>query len=129
MAETSSTDVYYDPYDFDIDDDPYSVWKRLRNEAPLYWNGRYKFYALSRYDDVEPALADWEVYRSGRGTIPEVIFSGMEIPPGIILFEDPPIHDLHRRLLTGVFTRRRMMAVEPLIRQFCAAALHELPGR
>jgi cytochrome P450 len=125
----AGTAVYYDPFDFAIDDDPYPVWKRLRDEAPLYWNERHRFYALSRYDDVAPALADWQTYRSGKGTIPEVIFSGMEIPPGIILFEDPPIHDLHRKLLARVFTRRRMMAVEPLIRNFCAAALDALAGR
>jgi cytochrome P450 len=129
MAETSTPDVYYDPFDFAIDDDPYPVWKRLRGEAPLYWNEKYKFFALSRHDDVALALPDWQAYRSGRGTIPEVIFAGMEIPPGIILFEDPPIHDLHRKLLSRVFTRRRMMAVEPLIRRFCAAALDELADR
>jgi cytochrome P450 len=129
MIGSGPKDVYYDPFDFAIDDDPYPVWKRLRDEAPLYWNDEYKFYALSRYADVAPALTDWRTYRSDRGTIPEVIFSGMPIPPGIILFEDPPIHDLHRRLLARVFTRRRMAAVEPLVRSFCAAALDELADR
>ena len=43
----------YDPYDFDIDTDPYPVWKRLRDEAPLYYNEPYAFFALSRHDDVE----------------------------------------------------------------------------
>jgi cytochrome P450 len=127
--QATSAGVYYDPFDFGIDDDPYPVWKRLGDEAPLYWNETHKFFSLSRYDDVALALPDWQAYRSGRGTIPEVIFSGMEIPPGIILFEDPPIHDLHRKLLAKVFTRRRMMAVEPLIRRFCVAALDELVGR
>jgi cytochrome P450 len=129
VTRTSTAGVYYDPFDFGIDDDPYPVWKRLRDEAPLYWNDKYKFFALSRHDDVARALPDWQAYRSGRGTIPDVIFSGMQIPPGIILFEDPPIHDLHRKLLGRVFTRRRMMAVEPLIRRFCASALDELADR
>ena len=40
-------DPYYDPFDFDIDDDPYPVWRRLREEAPLYYNEKYNFYALS----------------------------------------------------------------------------------
>jgi cytochrome P450 len=125
---TSAIDVYYDPFDFEIDNDPYPIWKRLRDEAPLYYNDKYKFYALSRYDDVSPALTDWETMRSGRGTTIEIILSGMEIPPGIILFEDPPIHDLHRRLLSRVFTPRRMEAIEPLVRQFCARALDPLVG-
>jgi cytochrome P450 len=125
---TSATDVYYDPFDFEIDDDPYPVWRRLRDEAPLYCNDKYKFYALSRYDDVSPALTDWDTMRSGRGTTIEIILSGMEMPPGVILFEDPPIHDLHRRLLSRVFTPRRMEAIEPLVRQFCARVLDPLVG-
>jgi cytochrome P450 len=54
--------------------------------------------------------------------------SGLEIPPGIILFEDPPIHDLHRHLLSKVFTPRRMEAIEPLTRAFCERALDPLVG-
>ncbi|CAJ1510610.1 cytochrome P450 [[Mycobacterium] burgundiense] len=120
------TDVYYDPFDFEIDDNPYPVWKRMRAEAPLYYNEKYNFYALSRYDDVARALPDWQTYRSGRGTTADILFSGIEVPPGILLFEDPPLHDLHRRLLSRVFTPRRMLAVEDLVRGFCARALDPL---
>ncbi len=92
----AGTDLYYDPYDFDIDADPYPVWKRLRDEAPLYYNEQHDFYALSRFDDVRRGLADWKTYISGKGSVLELIKSGMEIPPGSILFEDPPAHDEHR---------------------------------
>jgi cytochrome P450 len=54
--------TYYDPYDFEIDADPYPVWKRLRDEAPLYCNEEYDFYALSRFDDVDSCLRDWQTY-------------------------------------------------------------------
>jgi cytochrome P450 len=124
----SDAPVYYDPLDVRIDDDPYPVWKRLRDEAPLYYNEMYEFYALSRWDDVAQGLVDWETYRSGRGTTFDIIRAKIEIPPGIILFEDPPLHDLHRRLLTRVFTPRRMQAIEPLVRRFCARALDPLVG-
>ena len=124
MTDAPTAEVYYDPYDAEIDDDPYPVWKRLRDEAPLYRNDEHDFYALSRWEDVEPALIDWETYRSGKGTIFEIIKAvtetGLEMPPGILLFEDPPIHDLHRGLLSRVFTPRRMAAIEPLIQQFSA---------
>jgi cytochrome P450 len=120
------TGVYYDPYDTEIDDDPYPVWKRLRDDAPLYYNEKLEFYALSRWDDVEPALLDSGTYRSGRGTTLDVIRANVEIPPGIILFEDPPLHDLHRGLLTRVFTPKRMEAIEPLVRRYCAALLDSL---
>ena len=119
-------DVYYDPYDVVIDDDPYPVWKRMRDDAPLYYNEKFEFYALSRWDDVEAALLDSDTYRSGRGTTLDVIRANVVIPPGIILFEDPPLHDLHRGLLTSVFTPKRMNAIEPLVRRHCAGLLDAL---
>src|SRR5437870_81053 len=128
MTLTSGSDVYYDPYDFEIDADPHPVWKRLREEAPLYYNAKYDFYALSRFDDVEPALVDWETYRSGRGSILELIKANIEIPPGVILFEDPPIHDVHRGLLSRVFTPKKMGAIEPRVREFCSRTLDPLIG-
>lgn len=123
MTIDPDIELYYDPFDFAIDDDPYPVWKRMRAEAPLYYNEKHDFYALSRYDDVARGLPDWETYRSGRGTTADILFSGIEVPPGILLFEDPPLHDLHRRLLSKVFTPRRMLAVEELVRDFCSRAL------
>lgn len=126
MTVDPAVELYYDPYDFAIDDNPYPIWRRMRQEAPLYYNDKYNFYALSRYHDVAKALPDWETYRSGRGTTADILFSGIEVPPGILLFEDPPLHDLHRRLLSRVFTPRRMLAVEDLVRGFCARALDPL---
>ena len=129
MTPTPTAAVRYDPYDVDIDDDPYPTWRRLREESPMYRNDELDFYALSRWDDVKPALLDWESYRSGHGTILEIISAGVEIPPGILLFEDPPIHDAHRALLSRVFTPRRMLDLEPLVRSYCVRALDALVGR
>ncbi|MDT5011844.1 MAG: hypothetical protein QOH57_3461 [Mycobacterium sp.] len=128
MTGARAIAVYYDPFDFDIDDDPYPTWKRLRDEAPLYYNEKYGFYALTRYADVARDLHNWETYRSGNGTTLDVVLSKVEVPPGIILWEDPPIHDWHRRLLSRVFTPRRMEAIEPLAREFCAQVLDPLIG-
>ena len=125
---TMEPDVYYDPYDFEIDSDPYPVWKRLRDERPLYYNENYDFYALSRFDDVERCSLDWESYISSKGTVLELIKSGMELPPGSIIFEDPPAHNLHRRLLSRVFTPRNIVDLEPKIREFCARSLDPLVG-
>ena len=109
VAITNESDVYYDPYDFEIDADPHPIWKRLRDEAPLYYNERYDFFALSRFDDVERALVDWETYRSGKGSILELIKADIEIPPG-----DHPVRGSrrsttsHRGLLSArVHARRR----------------------
>src|SRR6201996_4189688 len=117
---------YYDPYDFTIDADPYPVWRRLRDEAPLYYNEKYDFHALSRFEDVEPALADWDTYRSGQGTVLEMIRANIEIPSGAILFEDPPLHDVHRGVMRRVFTPRKMDAIEPKVREFCRRSLDPL---
>lgn len=121
-------DVYYDPYDFEIDSDPYPVWQALRDRQPLYYNDKYDFFALSRFDDVRTALLDWQSYSSAKGTLLELIKSGLEIPPGSIIFEDPPGHNLHRSLLSRVFTPRKMNALEPKVRDFCATCLDPLVG-
>ncbi len=128
MTGASTTELYYDPFDFDIDDNPYPIWRRMRDEAPLYHNEKYNFYALSRYDDVARELHNWDTYRSGKGTTMDIIMSGVDVPPGVILFEDPPLHDIHRRVLSKVFTPRRMEAIEPLVRQYCVRALDALEG-
>jgi cytochrome P450 len=122
------SDVYYDPYDFEIDSDPYPVWRRLRDEQPLYHNERYDFFALSRFADVERASVDWKTYSSAKGTMLELIKSGMALPPGSIIFEDPPDHDIHRGLLSRVFTPKKMSAIEPKIREFCARSLDAVVG-
>jgi cytochrome P450 len=125
---TIDPDVYYDPYDFEIDTDPYPVWKRLRDEQPLYYNDRYDFFALSRFDDVDHCSLDWETYVSSKGTILELIKSGIELPPGSIIFEDPPAHNIHRRLMSRVFTPRNINGLEPKVREFCARSLDPLIG-
>jgi cytochrome P450 len=122
------SEIYYDPSDFEIDTDPHPVWRRMRDEAPLYRNDRYEFWALSRYEDVAAGLVDWRTYSSARGTVLEFIRNGVQFPPGTILFEDPPLHDAHRALLARLFTPRRMAELEPQVRAFCARSLDPLVG-
>ncbi len=128
MTTTDTTDVYFDPYDAEIDADPYPVYKRLRDEAPLYYNEPYDFFAVSRFEDVERGLRDARTYISGRGGILEIIKANIELPPGTLIFEDPPVHTVHRSLLSRVFTPRRVAALEPKIREFCARSLDPLVG-
>jgi cytochrome P450 len=125
---TTTTDLYYDPYDIGINADPYPVYRRLREEAPLYYNGPHDFFAVSRFEDVERGLANRETFISGRGAIIELIRAGIEMPSGVLIFEDPPVHTAHRSLLSRVFTPKKMMALEPQIRTLCAASLDPLVG-
>ena len=119
---------YWDPYDAEIRVDPYPAFRRLRDEAPLYYNEKYDFYALSRFEDVEGGLLDHDSYLSGRGAVIEVIQSGIEIAPGGLIFEDPPVHTGRRKLLSRVFTPRRMNALEDRAREFCRSCLEPLAG-
>jgi cytochrome P450 len=128
MTVTNESDIYYDPYDFEIDTDPYPIFRRLREELPLYYNEKYDFFALSRFDDVEDCLKNPRDYSSAKGSILELIKSDFEIPPGSIIFEDPPGHTLHRGLLSRVFTPKKMLAIEPKVREFCANTLDPLVG-
>src|SRR4051794_33124261 len=125
---TTTAAVYWDPYDVELASDPYPTYQRLRAEAPLYVNDKHDFYAVSRFADCENGLKDWESFRSGRGAILEPIRAGIEIPPGTLIFEDPPIHDIHRSLLVRVFTPRRVAALEPKIREICVRALDAMEG-
>jgi cytochrome P450 len=120
---TAATDIYYDPYDFEIDVDPYPIWKRMRDEAPLYYNERYDFHALSRFADVESASTDWQTFSSAKGILLDMVKSGYPMPPGLFIAEDPPLHDMHRLLLSRAVTPRRVMALEPRIRELCAEYL------
>ena len=126
---TTGADLYYDPYDFEIDADPYPVWKRLRDERPLYYNERYDFYALSRFDDVERCSVDWKTYSSAKGTVLELIKSGIEMPPGSIIFEDPPDpRPPPRPAVARLHAPKKMAAIEPKVREFCARSLDPLVG-
>jgi cytochrome P450 len=116
-------EIYYDPWDFDIDVDPYPVWRRMREEAPLYYNEQHDFFAVSRFEDVEQCLVDWKTYISGKGSVLDAIKIGIPIMPGNILMEDPPDHDMHRALMSRVFTPKRMEGIADEVRQFCRESL------
>ena len=124
----TTTSVYYDPYDVGITADPYPVYARLRDEVPLYYNERYDFWALSRYTDVEKALLNWETFSNQRSDILELVKSDFDMPKGVMMFEDPPIHTMLRGLMSRVFTPRRMAAIEDQIRRYCINCLDPLVG-
>jgi cytochrome P450 len=126
MDQSGEAPLYWDPYHPGHLADPHTIFRRLREEAPAYYNEDYDFYVLSRYDDVDRALRDSDSFISGRGDILEFIKSGAEMPPGFFIGSDPPIHTFYRSALTRVFTPKRMTALEPQIRAFCAAALDPL---
>ena len=66
MSLAHDTDVYFDPYDVGINADPYPTYTRLRDEAPIYHNEHFEFWALSRHADVERGMVDWQTFTSTR---------------------------------------------------------------
>jgi cytochrome P450 len=128
MSVSRGASVYFDPYDIEINADPYPFYGRLREEAPLYYNEQYDFWALSRHDDVQKALLNWQTFTSTRGDILDIIKADIDLPPGVLLFEDPPIHTIHRKLLSRVFTPRRVAELEDRVRHFCVRCLDPLVG-
>jgi cytochrome P450 len=128
MSVGQAADLYWDPFSLELNTDPYPVFRRLRDEAPLYYNDTHDFYAVSRAADVERAFADHKRLISGRSDILEFIKSGLGFPSGMFIFEDPPQHTKHRGLLSRVFTPKKMLALEPEVRDFCARTLDPLVG-
>ena len=130
MASVTTTDeVYWDPYDEDLLADPYPAFRRLREDAPLYRNEDYDFWAVSRFDDVEQVLLDKVRFLNRYGTNLDMVQAKIDYPPGTLVMEDGAPHDIHRQLLSRVFTPKAMLAIEPKVREFCAGRLAELAGR
>jgi cytochrome P450 len=127
-ATTTTAELNYDPYSVEQAHHPWDLFRRLRDEAPLYYNPEHDFYALSRRDDVEAALVNRAVFISGRGSSFNVLKADMEIPPGTVIFEDPPTHGIHRSLMSRMFTPRSVSALEPKVRELVAGILEKHEG-
>ncbi|MQY22514.1 cytochrome P450 [Nocardia macrotermitis] len=128
MTTSTADELYYDPWNVALNADPYPMFKRIRDESPLYYNEIHDFYALSRFEDVNRTLIDHAGFSSARGVVLEILKSDIEIPPGVLIFEDPPIHDIHRKLLSRAFTPRKIRALELQIREFTVRCLDPLAG-
>jgi len=120
-------DLYWDPFDAEIDDDPHPVWRRLRDEAPVYRNDKHDFYALSRYADVEAAHRDPRTFSSARGTVLELMGNDLASTEQLI-FLDPPEHTRLRHLVSRAFTPRRVAELEERVRGMCAGMLDPQQG-
>lgn len=125
---TTSPALAYDPLDPALDAAPYDVWRRLRDEQPVYFNERHGFWALSRYDDVAAALTDPATFSSAHGTVLEM-FSEEPMATGMMIFNDPPAHTRLRRLVSRAFTLRRTAELEDTARGICESLMADwVPG-
>ncbi|MCV7278304.1 cytochrome P450 [Mycolicibacterium flavescens] len=119
--------VQFDPYSDDFFNAPYDTYRRLRDEAPVYHNEKYGFWALSRYQDVEPALKDFDTYSSARGVTLDMYLAEPDpAQPPMIIMMDPPEHTVMRKLVNKVFTPRAVAALAPMIREKIADVVADL---
>jgi cytochrome P450 len=129
MSVTTAAEPYYDPYDYDIDANAHPVWKRLRDEAPLYRNEQYDFYAVSRYDDVLRAILDTDTFSSAHMTVLEMMTpEPLGSLGGLMIFMDPPQHTHLRKLVSRAFTPRAIHDLEQRIHRLCAEFLDPFVG-
>jgi cytochrome P450 len=102
----------FDPFSLDFFNGAYETYRRMRDEAPVYYNEQHDFYALTRHEDVAPAFKDFDTYSSAYGIDLHAIRNGLptDTGPRMIIFMDPPSHRNMRSLLNKVFTPRAIMA-------------------
>ena len=128
---TTQAPVDFDPFSDEYFNDPTEVYRRLREEAPVFHSKRYNFYALSRFDDVVAASKDWHAFSSARGVDLSMMSKDPEMVRRLrsIIMMDPPEHDRFRALVSRVFTPRAMADMEPMVREVINEFIEPLEGR
>lgn len=125
---TATREAFFDLYDRELYADPYPMYRRLRDEAPVFHNEEQGFYAVSRFDDVARVLTDRDTFSSAKGGVYQIAVAGIEMPEGLFIFEDPPLHTIHRSLVSRLFTPRAVSRIEPQIRELFDGAAEALVG-
>lgn len=119
--------VFYSPFSRSIFDDPYPVYRRLRDEAPVYPDEESRWWVLSRYEDVGAALRDWQTFSSREGPAPEnPDDNGRKYS---IISMDPPRHDRYRGVLNRLFTPKAIDQMDNALRAIVRSHLDPIaPG-
>jgi cytochrome P450 len=130
-SEIADGAIDFDPFSEDFFNGAYNTYRRLRDEAPIYYNAKWDFWALTRYDDVAPATKDHETYSSAKGATLDMVQAHDDaIPvPKVIISMDPPEHQKMRKLVSKVFTPRAIAALERMVHEKVYECLESLdPG-
>ena len=118
----------YDPFSYEIDEDPYPTYRWMRDEAPVYHNAEMDFFALTRFSDNLDAFVDKDAYTSTWSTSLEFM-NEPHVGSGLMIWMDPPEHNRYRGLVSKAFTPRRIADLEPRIRAIATGYLDALVGR
>ncbi|MEE8557120.1 MAG: cytochrome P450 [Myxococcota bacterium] len=119
--------VEYNPYAYEIHEDPYPTYRRMRDEAPVYRNDELGFWALSHHADVLAGFKDVKRLSSRFGVSLDPEAFGEEASDNMsFLAMDPPRHTRLRSLVSAGFTPRRVAALEPRIREISTRYIRTL---
>ncbi|HXP32459.1 MAG TPA: cytochrome P450 [Acidimicrobiales bacterium] len=121
--------IDFDPFSDTFFDDPYAAYARLRDEAPVYRNETYGFYALSRHADVVAAHGDPVRFVSSYGVTLELLLKKRPMDTNMMIVMDPPEHTRLRKLVSQAFSRNAIGSLEPLVAEVVAGYLDALSGR
>ena len=123
----------FDPFSREFFENPFEVYRWLRDEAPVYHNADRGFWAVSRYQDCLEVHRDVGTFTSTHGLTLDQLTSAdfREVTKGIdsMIMMDPPMHDRMRKLVSRAFTPRRIAEWGPVVETVIAAVLDELDGR
>lgn len=123
MGQMVSAALRWDPFDRSLHKNPFPVWKRLRDEAPVYYNEEHDFYALSRFADVVEASLDPGTFSSEHGVTLDAITAEPWDPPRAMIMMDPPEHTAMRKMVNRTFFRSTVAKLEGRVRQLCRGYL------
>lgn len=132
MSVSSSTvsdgPVVFDPFSIDFFDAPYETYRRMRDEAPVYYNEKYDFWALTRYEDVAAAIKDYQTFSSAQGVTLDQVKAKDSQPAAvkIIISLDPPDHERMRKLVNRVFTPRAVASLESMVQETIDSYVNQL---
>ncbi|MDT5007813.1 MAG: hypothetical protein QOJ24_4989 [Mycobacterium sp.] len=111
----TTSELVFDPFSEEFFNGPWEIYRRMREEAPVYYNKEHDFYALSRHEDVAAAFKDYQTYSSAYGLDLATVKSDEPMPVKMIIVMDPPEHRQMRSLVNKVFTPRAIEALRPMV--------------
>ncbi|MFF2848877.1 cytochrome P450 [Streptomyces sp. NPDC058001] len=119
--------ITYDPFSYQVQEDPYPVYAWMRENAPVYRNEERDFYALSRHADVLAAMRDAATFSNRNGISLESTMSGAQAYKNVFFLAlDPPDHTTVRRLVQRTFSPRTVAQREARIRELTRRRLEPL---
>jgi cytochrome P450 len=113
----------YDPFAPEVIEDPHPFYKRLRDEAPAYYLGKYDCWALSRFEDVWSVSSDVEHFTATKGTASAQVVTKDQPVTAMLNSMDPPAHSKLRAVVRQCFLPKHLREIEPHVRKLLAELL------